>query len=171
MEKLLESFDVRFTEARVYKKLLLLGGASVSQIAKNLGIIRTSCQEYIKNLVQKGLVNSTKIKNKYFYQAEDPDVLRQRIDERVYTLDRLLPKLKELGKQEEWAVASTTKDEVDKKLRWAKRKKFNVLKFGNEKVGGVIVNGTCVVLVSEYDELPVVEIVSEEIAKLHKILF
>src|SRR3989338_4868906 len=93
MDALLKQFNFTPQEVAVYKALLDLGTGRVSDIAKVTGQKRTSCQEYVQNLARKGFLISTKIGNKYFYQAEDPDKFRQIANEREFVVGRLVADL------------------------------------------------------------------------------
>ena len=100
MEEMLKQFNFTQPEILVYLALLKSGGATVSKLAVATHLKRTSCQEYIRSLEERGFINSSKIGNKFFYQAEDPDKFRQMVHERVYVVDRLLDTLREKIQEE-----------------------------------------------------------------------
>ncbi len=168
MESLLKQFGLSEQEIVVFKILLKLGGAKVSDIAKQAGIIRTSCQEYIRSLEERGLVNYSKIGNEYFYQVEDPDKFRQIISERQFVVDRLIRELREQSTEEEWQVRTVNVDEVQKIIKRAKKKEYEVVDFGDKKVGGALVNKQKVILFSTNKEISGLEIKSQAIEKLHR---
>ncbi len=167
MESLLKQFNLTQQEIVVFKILLKTGGAKVSDIAKQANIKRTSCQEYIRGLVEKGLVNYSKIGNRYFYQTEDPDKFRQIISERQFTVDRLLENLCCQPIKDIWQVRSLDKAEADKNIKKAKRKGLKVVGFGSKKADGFIINDSLVILLSDNINLPAIEINSKDIAKFH----
>lgn len=171
MDQLLKQFEFSEPEIVVYKALLKSGGAKVSDIAKATGLKRTSTQEYIRSLEEKGFINSSKIGNKYFYQAEDPDKFRQIINERQYIADRLIPTLRHYRPDEKWQVSSLNLKDARKRIERAKRKKHTVISFGDKDVGGTIIGNEILVLFSMDNEIPSVEITSGSIVRLHKALF
>lgn len=168
MESLLKQFGLSEQEIVVFKILLKLGGAKVSDIAKQAGTKRTSCQEYIRSLEEKGLINYSKIGNKYFYQVEDPDKFRQVISERQFVVDKLIQGLREQSAEEEWQVRAVDVDEVQKIIKRAQKKEQEVINFGDKKVGGALVNKQKVLLYSTDQEMPGLEIKFQSIEKLHK---
>lgn len=168
MDQLLKQFNFSDEEIIVYRTLLKLGGAKISTIAKETGLKRTSVQEYIRSIEEKGFINSSKLGNKYFYQAEDPDRFRQIMNERVFIVDRLIPELRHAPREDVWKVRTLTLEEKRLKLKRAKKKELGVEQFGNETVGGVIINNKEALLYSTNAETPAIEIRSGEVAKLHQ---
>lgn len=167
MDQLLKQFALTDQEVIIYKDLLKRGGSKVSEIAERTKIIRTSCQEYIRSLEEKGFVNSAKIGKKIYYQVEDPDKFRQIINERQFVVDRLISELKNKADVKKWEVRSLSLEEVKINVSKAKRKGV-VRSFGNTKVGGALINGQLIILYSENQELPAIEIESNSIAELHR---
>lgn len=157
-------------EVLVYMTLLRLGGAKVSDIAKAAKLKRTTCQEYVRSIEDKGFINSTKLGNKYFYQTEDPDKFRQIMNERQFIVDRLIPQLRQTSTLAEWRVHTTTTHDVGVKIRRAKRREQAVLNFGTAQAGGALVNQDTVLLFSTNQETPAIEIKSKVIVELHKLL-
>ncbi len=168
MDQLLKQFDFSDEEIRVYRALLKLGGAKVSDIVKATGLKRTSAQEYIRSIEKKGFINSSKLGNKYFYQAEDPDRFRQIINERVFVVDRLIPELRRAPRDDMWQARILTLEEKRIKLKRAKKKELDIGSFGDGAVGGAVVGESEVLLWSQNEEIPALDIVSKEIAEFHK---
>lgn len=168
MEQLLKLFGFGEKEIAVYKALLEVGSARVSDIARTLRIKRTSCQEQLKRLVERGFVNSTKVGNKYYYQPEDPDRFRQIISERQFTVDRLLHKLTPAPAEPEWSVGTLSLAEAGGKIRKAQRAKQAVAQFGNNDIGGALLNEKLIILFSANQELPAIEIASKALVQFHK---
>lgn len=167
MDELLNQFGLSPEETLVYKTLLKLGGAKVSEIASTLNFKRTSTQEYIRSLGEKGFINSTKFGNKYLYQAEDPDKFRQIINEREFVVDRLVNDLKNKTVDTEWQVRSLTKLEVNQQSKKAQKKGVTAEEFGKAIIGGRVVGVKTIFLWGEDKDLPAIEIISEELAELH----
>ena len=83
-------------EANVYFSLLSLGNTSISRIAQNTEIKRTTVYNTMEALLEKGLVRLelTGLKNTYI--PEDPSKLKQILDLRAQKFDALLPDLNAL---------------------------------------------------------------------------
>lgn len=170
MEKLLKLLNFSQEEILVYKVLLSAGSAKVSDIAKNLNIKRTSCQEYVKSLVGKGFVNSTKVGNKYYYQPEDPDRFRQIINERQFIIDRLLSELTPDLVNNDWSVSTISLDEAKQEIKRLTKKEKNRINFGGQEVGGTIIGDKFIILVSKDKELPAVKINSKSLVQFHELI-
>ncbi len=170
MQELLLQMGLSPEEAAVYQVLLNSGGAKATAIARLMGIRRTSCREYLSALEAKGFINSAKIGNKYYYQAEDPDRFRQIAEERNFLLDRLLPELRQLSVVEAWQVQSIDQEDLELELQRAKRKNQSITNFGNSKNGGAIVNGKTLLLHSTAVEMPALKINSTTFALFHQAL-
>src|SRR3989338_2612126 len=111
MEKLLKQFNFTTQEIPIFKALLKTGGATVSETAKATGMKRTSCQEVIRSLEEKGFVVRSKIGNKYLYQTEDPDMFAQIVNERQFLVDKLIQNLNQRQKHKPWSVRSIGAEE------------------------------------------------------------
>lgn len=168
MEQFLKHFGITSPEATVYETLLKIGGAKASQIAGITGLKRTSVNEYIRSLEEKGFVNATKVGNKYFYRAEDPEQFSQILHERRFVVDRIIPQLKELSLREDWEIHSRETEEIRRRIKRAKRKGQEVRIFGKADVGGALINNQSVLLFSIDEEIPAIEVKSKKIVELHK---
>ncbi|MDO8581441.1 MAG: helix-turn-helix domain-containing protein [bacterium] len=168
MEKLLEQFNFTEQEIRVYKALLQLGGATVSEIAEATGIKRTSCQEYIRSIEERGFINSSKIGNKFFYQAEDPDKFRQLVHERMYVVDHLLALLESEEKEEDWRVRSVTREEAGSLLGRAKKRIKNIVRVVRGGVELSFVADDKIIVSSTEGEIEGIEIVAPQIVSFHR---
>jgi len=169
MEQVLAALGLSYNEVQVYLALLRLGGATVTQLADAVGLKRTSCQEYLRSLQEKGAVNSTQQGNKFLYQSEDPDTFRQMLNERRFIVDRLVPELQKQGLQEEWRVRSLSPGEVDKRLKKAKKKGEIEGAFEGE-ASLFMLSGDAILLSSDNAELPAIEMKSKELADFHRML-
>ena len=99
----LQLFGLTEREAKVYRAALSLGKASVEQLAKEAGIIRTTTYTQIESLMNKGLMSTIQEGKKTYYLAEAPDNLSRLIDQQKKQLDQsanlltsLLPDLSSL---------------------------------------------------------------------------
>ncbi len=103
IQKSLQSLGFPEKESNVYLALLELGKGTVSQIARNARINRTTGYDILNTLVNKGLVSISGKEPKQEYVAESPDkledILNQRIQEgqeSLRTARDLIPQLKSI---------------------------------------------------------------------------
>lgn len=80
-------------EAKVYLAALELGEASVQQLARKSGVIRTTIYGIIPQLKGKGLLSSSSRKAKTVYVAESPAKLKDELKEKEHFLEKMLPEL------------------------------------------------------------------------------
>ena len=78
-------------EAEVYMAALALGAASVSAIAREAGIKRTTAYSVIDSLAQRGFMRVEMKKWKRYFAAENPDKLVSLLEVRKNSFERLLP--------------------------------------------------------------------------------
>lgn len=78
-------------EAGVYMAAIALGDASVSAIAREAGIKRTTAYSVIDSLTQKGFMRMEMKKWKRCFAAENPDKLVSLLEVRKKNFERLLP--------------------------------------------------------------------------------
>lgn len=76
-------------EAEVYSSLLQFGEASASEIAKRTNIGRTNVYEYANSLIKRGLISQFEQKNRIFFRADDPRLLKDLLDQRRRELREL----------------------------------------------------------------------------------
>lgn len=171
MQELFRYFGLTEHEITVYVALTRLGGAKLSTVATSTKFNRSACQEYIRSLEEKGFINSTKIGNKFLYQAEDPDMLRQIIIERMFLIDRLLPALRKKEHREDWQARVITSDEQKILIKRARKKQVSITQIGSPKLGGAVIDNKKTVLWSEDTVIPAIELHSAALAKLHYDLF
>jgi len=168
METILKQFDFTKPQVRVWKVLLSTGGLTVSELARKTGIKRTSCQEYLRVLVEKGFVNMGRLGKKYYYQAEDPDRFRQIVNERIFVVDMLVNELnsKERG-FEEWKVSSLDKENGQDCARHLKNQQAKL--YGSKDLG-VSIGENKVLFTSGDEENPYVSIDSGSIARFLQVI-
>ena len=78
-------------EASIYLAALGLGSASVSAIAREAGIKRTTTYSVIESLAQKGFVRAEMKKWKRYFVAENPENLASLFEIKKLNFERLLP--------------------------------------------------------------------------------
>lgn len=100
MDKL-ELIDVGLSksEAEIYLALLRLGKSTATRLAQETGIHRTYIYDVLEKLKEKGLVSQIKEENKKYFQATNPERIREYLLEKVENIDRLMPELNELQKK------------------------------------------------------------------------
>lgn len=94
--QIIQNFGFSENESKAYLALLELGNANVADIANKSGIKRTSCYVILENLIRKGLVSKTALKNKTQYLAESPDQLLKLAQEQEGILRKTLPEFRSL---------------------------------------------------------------------------
>jgi sugar-specific transcriptional regulator TrmB len=93
-EKDLESIGLSSSEAKIYLTNLSLGPASAIQLAQKLGITRQSIYELLPRLMEKGLIKQVQIGTRRYFQAVNPDVLRDRAKLISEKVEEIIPQLK-----------------------------------------------------------------------------
>jgi len=83
-------------EAEIYLAILALGKATISDIARNAPVKRTTIYQYIDNLTQKGLLLKSVKGKRIFYVAEDPEKLLKVLDEKKKKISAILPELQKM---------------------------------------------------------------------------
>src|SRR6266704_6281505 len=79
----LTKLELSDMEAKLYLKLLEIGPVNVSDLAKAVGIKRTSTYIYLEPLFTKGLVTKIVNKSKKQVAPADPEQLETLIDQRL----------------------------------------------------------------------------------------
>ncbi|MBI5733718.1 MAG: hypothetical protein HY973_02125 [Candidatus Kerfeldbacteria bacterium] len=70
-------------EIEIYLACLELGNATVQELANKSGLKRTNIYNYLEDLKQKGLMTEIQYKHKTLLLAENPQVLKQRAEEKI----------------------------------------------------------------------------------------
>ncbi len=171
MEQLLRQFNFSDKEILVYRTLLRLGSAKVSELADKTGILRTSCQEYLRSLEEKGFINHSKMGNRYYYKIEDPDNFRQKVNERLFTVDKIFEEFNKHKKHEVWRVRSMTNSDYANILKKIKKRGYymeghkdgtvEMALVDTEKAQSVLIN-------SDNKETQAIEMVGSSLYEFHK---
>jgi len=93
LHKQLQNAGLSENEAKIYLATLELGQTSVSRIARQAGIKRTTVYLSLENLMTKGLISALKKDGKTHYFAEDPRDLERIMEERKKEISALIPQL------------------------------------------------------------------------------
>lgn len=91
--KLLEKIGLEAAEARVYLALLTLGEATVADIAKHAGVVRTSCYYTLQKLHQKNIAHPYVKRGVHYWGVEGPQWLLSKVNEQKTVLEYLMPQL------------------------------------------------------------------------------
>lgn len=106
--KILEEIGLTKTEARVYERLLQIGECSIGILQKSLETHPQIVYRAIDSLIKKGLVISTRKKNKKYVSAEHPRKLEEMEKEKISKLKDFLPELLHLMKPKKGAIVKTS---------------------------------------------------------------
>jgi sugar-specific transcriptional regulator TrmB len=93
LAKELEKLNLNTKEARLYLALLELGEANIQRITTKAKLKRTTVYDVLDSLKEKGLVNTTKIKKRTYYYAENPKKIETILEEKMNTLQKVMPEL------------------------------------------------------------------------------
>ena len=86
--------------ADAYLALLELGGATASELAKEMGIQRTSVYSILQSLAQEGFVETYLQKKKLFYRSVKPEKVAARFEEKLGMFRAVIPMLQTMEKKE-----------------------------------------------------------------------
>lgn len=93
LEKFLKNLGLEEKDQKVYLALLKLGDASVSRIAQEAKIKRTTTYHVLENLKEKGLIGSYTERSTKRFVAESPSKLRGVLEGQLSALEKYLPQL------------------------------------------------------------------------------
>ena len=94
-------------EIKVYLALLELGSTSTGPLVKKSGIPNSKVYEALEKLINKGLASYIIVSKIKHFQASDPEMLINFIDEKKKRLKELIPKLKSKQNIEKKAQKAT----------------------------------------------------------------
>ena len=99
-EEELRKYGLSEKEAKVYLTLLKKGPSTVNEIAESADLVRTTTYDILKVLREEGIVASMIKNNIQYFEASDPEKLLQILDERKKHVEEILPKLRQLKKED-----------------------------------------------------------------------
>lgn len=94
----LEEFGLENREAKIYVKLLEIGGGGASEIAKKVNILRPTVYDILDNMIKKGVVSYSISAGRKVFSAVDPQILQQIVDEKKRIISQFVPELNEISK-------------------------------------------------------------------------
>ena len=102
-EKVLQKVGLSDKEIKIYLTSLRLGPSSVRQVADSSGINRGTTYDILKSLIDLGLVSYYHKDKKQYFIAEDPEKIKDAIDDKKEELektkteiDKIIPELKSI---------------------------------------------------------------------------
>jgi len=97
-EEFLMELGFTKNESKVYFSLLKRGSITAGQISSDTSIHRTNVYDCLERLIEKGLVNYIHKEGKKFYQASDPEKIKDILVEKEQRFSEILPKMVKLKK-------------------------------------------------------------------------
>src|SRR3989338_419131 len=107
----LEKLGLSPNESKIYSALLEIGSSTADKISQKAGIHRRTIYDNIEKLLNKGLINFVISGNKKYFEATDPNKLKdilkekkEKIEKQEQILKNILPELilsQKLSKSEE----------------------------------------------------------------------
>lgn len=156
--QLLEQIGLTKTEIKLYLTLLKLGESSTTKIMQESQVPASKVYEFLDKLIKKGLVSYIVNNNKKQFRAENPENLKnylenkkEYLDKQILQVDSLIPQLNHLNTEKEEEIEVS----VYKGLAGLKslyEKSFKILekgdthyilgapKIGNEKIEGYLLD-------------------------------
>ncbi len=98
MEEILTDLGLSSTEAKAYLTLSEIGIATAYKVSKKAKLYKSNTYDALHNLEQKGLVTKLTVDNRELYEAADPTVLLELIDEKKNRLAKIVPTIKLIQK-------------------------------------------------------------------------
>lgn len=95
-EEQLKGLGLTDNEIKIYLLLLQKGALNPYSISEDTGFHRGYIYDSLEKMQEKGVVNTILIKNKKHYQANDPEILLETLNEKLKNLKSIIPNLKDL---------------------------------------------------------------------------
>jgi len=103
-QTIIKNLGLTEQEADTYLALLRLGGSKASQIAKEIGVKRTTIYAILKALAQKGVVTVFFRKNQKFYYAKKPHQIAKIFQTKINQFELIIPVLESMEKKQTQAM-------------------------------------------------------------------
>lgn len=98
--KYIEQLGLSKQETAAYLSLLKLGGAQASQVAKDMGVKRTTVYAILATLKEKGFATVYFKKSKRYYYAQKPARVAQLFEKKITAFEQIIPLLTALETRE-----------------------------------------------------------------------
>jgi len=105
MDSAMESMGFSKNEIAVYKTLLKTGPSTAGPIARESGVHRSKVYDSLTRLIQRGVVSYHKVGERSRFEAQDPRMLLEILDNRREALEKEIIEMRKIK-------ASTSQDEV-----------------------------------------------------------
>lgn len=89
----LKEIGLSTNEAKVYRALIMLGSAPVTEITKKSGVFRSNAYDALDRLIEKGLVSCVTKHNKKIFEVAHPKNLFEILKEKESALNKMMPTL------------------------------------------------------------------------------
>ena len=99
MIHIFEALGLREKEAKIYLALLSLGESGAYRLAKKTGLKRPTAYVIVQELIEKGYIYEAPESRPQRYVARPPELLMDRMEERLEEAKSALPQLKALQKK------------------------------------------------------------------------
>jgi len=109
--KALEGIGLTKNESKVYLTLIELGSASATQLMRKTGFHRAVIYDLLERLIEKGLCGHVVKGRKKFFEATDPNKLKNILEEKQNELQKILPHLLQLSQFNEHLAVKIYKGE------------------------------------------------------------
>ncbi|MCK4968591.1 MAG: hypothetical protein KAS12_06045 [Candidatus Aenigmarchaeota archaeon] len=93
IEIILKNYGLSDKEAKIYFVCLKMGSASVVSIARASKLPKSTCCDRLNSLIEKGLISQIVKNSTRFYEASDPNVFMNLIDEKKKQIESIIPSL------------------------------------------------------------------------------
>ena len=93
IEIILKNYGLSEKEAKIYFVCLKMGSASVVSIARASKLPKSTCYDRLNSLIDKGLISQIVKNSTRFYEAADPKVFMNLIDEKKKQIESIIPSL------------------------------------------------------------------------------
>jgi len=97
LESVLENAGLSKNEAKIYLALIERGPCTIADVCNKTSIHRRNVYDSLESLKGKGFVSMTRINNHNFFEAANPRVLIDFVEEKKFGLESILPRI--LAKQ------------------------------------------------------------------------
>ncbi len=97
-EIILQDLGLSEGEIKTYLTLLKRGSSTVAKIKEESGLHRTTVYDFLEKLMQKGLVSYVVQGGVNYYNASQPERLKQLLKEKAEKLDMIMPDLENLAR-------------------------------------------------------------------------
>ena len=97
IDEVLERFGLNAKDRAAYLSLLTLGKATLTPLARSVGLKPTTVQAVLGRLAERGLVKVSKRGSRSEYESLDPVVLRRLLERQAEEVANVLPALRSLG--------------------------------------------------------------------------